>query len=92
MPPGESLGDGSCQKFQVGFFSGHKFLFFFASKEDLRDLYGERFEILFQIHEVKEETVNKDDTRAMWNILAENLASSRKRFIDFDQDVMHEKG
>ena len=66
-------------------------MFFFASKEDLRDLYGERFEILSQIHEVKEVTMNKDDTRTMWSILAENLASSRKRFINFDQDVMHEK-
>lgn len=62
------------------------------SKGDLRDLYGERFEVLFLIHKIKEETVNKNDTRVMWNTLAENPASSRKRFIDFDQDLMHEKG
>ena len=57
-----------------------------------RPTQAHRFTMNRRQYKAEEETVNKVDTRAMWKILAENLASSRKRFIDFDQDVMHEKG
>lgn len=71
MKYGKEVGGGARSEFSGGFFAGHSFVFFFAGYEDIEDLYGTRFKILSQLHNVQDETLNKDDSRAMWYVTAE---------------------
>ncbi len=66
---GEPYGDGSYNSFEGGFYSGESFTFFFASEQDIIELYESKFTMVSKIHNVMEEKMsNGDDYRAMWNL------------------------
>lgn len=68
---GKAFGDGAYHSFEGGAFDGLDFTFFFASADDITEIYESRFTMLSVIHNQFEETLNDDDIRAMWNVIAE---------------------
>ena len=71
MEYGKPYGDGSYNSFEGGFFSGLSFTFFFASEQDIIDLYESRFTMLSKLHNVSQEMLNEDDYRVMWNLVCQ---------------------
>ena len=71
MKYGTNLGDGTFKSFTDGFYAGHPMLFFFASHQDIYDLYESKFTMLSKIHNVDQQMLNKDDLRAMWHLICQ---------------------
>ena len=54
------------------FFSGASFTFFFASEQDIIEIYESQFTMVSKIHNVMEEMMSEeDDYRAMWNLICQ---------------------
>lgn len=71
MKHGEPLGDGSYHKFEGGYLNEVPLLFFFASEDDIAELYHSKFNMLSQMHNVQYEMLPEPDTRAMWQLICE---------------------
>ena len=71
---GKPQGDGSRVDFSSGFFAGHKFVFYFAGESEVKELYGSRFKIISQLHNIQREYLNEDDDRAMWYLICEKAS------------------
>jgi ubiquinone/menaquinone biosynthesis C-methylase UbiE len=71
MKYGTNLGDGSFTSFTEGFYADHPMLFFFASSQDIYDIYESNFTMLSKIHNVDQQMMNKDDYRAMWHLICQ---------------------
>jgi len=71
MQYGKPLGDGSYHKFEGGFFDQIPLLFFFASEDDIVELYHSKFNMLSQIHNVHYEMLPAANKRAMWQLICE---------------------
>ena len=68
---GKRLEDGTLHEFSGGFFAGHPMIFYFATDQDIIDLYESRFTMLSKLHNVSQEMLNEDDYRAMWNLVCQ---------------------
>ena len=74
MQFGESLGDGSYHNISGGFYSGYPMVFFFATEEDVAELFESKFTLLSKSHLITQELMNENDYRAMWNLICKKLS------------------
>jgi SAM-dependent methyltransferase len=75
---GRPHGDGSYHSFEGGAFDGLKFLFFFASAADIKEIFEPRFKLVSAVLNLADETLNESDIRAMWHIIGEKTPTNRQ--------------
>lgn len=67
---GTRLSDGSFKGFSRGYLKDHKFIFYFASKEDTAEFFDKNFQVLSKIHQINTDYAVDDDVRAMWSVIS----------------------